>query len=145
MFTTLFRNRAESKEHINRKKDETFISKKSNQTLIFLENLSLTLTTIFSLCTYKLCVHINCHELILKLFSYICIYKYKFTHFTLLAKKPRCQCKWYESKLHLRYPEIIKYFCFTTYGVITLTLCGNSKKKATMYLCKKCQKSSSKG
>ena len=35
MFTTLFRSRAESKEHKNRKKDETFISEKSNQTLIF--------------------------------------------------------------------------------------------------------------
>lgn len=29
MFTTLFRNRAESKEHKNRKKDETFISEKA--------------------------------------------------------------------------------------------------------------------
>ena len=60
--------------------------------------------------------------------------------YILIAKNlHRCKCRWYDSKLHLRYLEIIKYFCFTTYdGVITLTLCGNSKKKATMYLCKKC-------
>ena len=113
---------------IEKRMKHLFLKKQSNPDFCGLWwNLSLTLTAIFS---YTNCVFTVIYHCLIINKNLVDLYTY--------CKKSRCNCKWYEGKLHLRYLEIIKYFCFSTYdGVITLTLCGNSKKRATMYLCKK--------